>query len=89
MSSLSWHPQNNALLVGADSGQYGVWVGPVPQQQQQGGGEAAAAAAAGSQLPSPWQPIDEVDKEADQQAAAAGGGGGRTGVRGGPGGGGG
>jgi hypothetical protein len=65
ISSIAWHPQNNALLLGCDDGQYGLWVGPLQQQQQQGEGGPAA-----SQLPSPWQPIDDVLKDAD--AAAAG-----------------
>jgi hypothetical protein len=71
ISSIAWHPQNNALLLGCADGQYGLWVGPLLQQQQQQGGEGGAA---GSQLPSPWQPIDDVLKEADAAAAGEGGG---------------
>ncbi|WIA17661.1 hypothetical protein OEZ85_014464 [Tetradesmus obliquus] len=67
VTSIAWHPQNNALLLGCADGQYGLWVGPLAQQQQQ----QQQGGAAGSQLPSPWQPIDDVLKEADAAAADA------------------
>ena len=31
VTSLSWHPQNNALLVGGSDGGVGVWSAPVPE----------------------------------------------------------
>lgn len=30
-TSLSWHPQNNALLVGGSDGGVGIWNAPVPE----------------------------------------------------------